>query len=415
VRRSLSVALRTPELRRRLAFTAFVLSVYRLGAWVPAPGANPSPNASSGGGSGLFSLLNLLSGSSLQRLSIFALGIIPYVTASIIVQLLTAAVPWLEALQKEGEAGQARLNQFTRVATVGLAAAQATGYVYLFNQQGTIHVNLGRAVLIVVTLIAGTTLLMWLGEQITKRGIGNGVSILIFASILAAAPTGIHAWTTGSPTEKLFFPLAALGVLTAVVFFQEGQRKIPIQYARRVVGRREVGGGSTYMPLRVNSAGVVPVIFAAALLAVPPTLAGIVPSTAGFMNRHFQTGGYAYLSVEMILILSFTFFYTAVQFNPVDQADSLRRSGGYVPGVRPGPPTAFYLDRVLSRLTVFGGLFLASVAVAPCLLVHYAGFSAATSRALGGTSVLIVAGVALDAMRQIEAQMVSRSYDGFLK
>ena len=406
--------LRTPELRRRLAFTASVLAVYRLGSWVPAPGVNSS-GTTNGGSSALFSLLNLLSGSSLQRLSIFALGIVPYVTASITVQLMTALVPRLEELQKEGEAGQARLNQITRVMTVGLATVQAAGYVFLFNKQGTIHVDAGRAVLIVITLITGTTLLMWLGEQITKRGIGNGVSILIFASILAAAPTGIRAWSTGSPTEKLFFPLAALAVLTTVVFFQEGQRKIPIQYARRFVGRRQVGGDSTYMPLRVNSAGVVPVIFAAAILAVPPTLAGVVPSTSGFMNRYFQTGGYLYLTVELVLILVFTFVYTAVQFNPIDQADSLRRSGGYVPGIRPGPPTARYLDRVLSRLTVFGGIFLASVAVAPCLLVHYAGFSAATSRALGGTSVLIVAGVALDAMRQIEAQMLAHRYDGFLR
>jgi preprotein translocase subunit SecY len=303
--------LRTPELRRRLAFTGFVLSVYRLGAWIPAPGVNSSANTNGGGNSALFSLLNLLSGSSLQRLSIFALGIVPYVTASIAVQLMTALSPRLEALQKEGEAGQARLNQITRVSTIGLATAQAAGYVYLFNKQGTIHIDGGRAVLIVITLVAGTTLLMWLGEQVTRRGIGNGVSILIFASILAAAPTGIHAWTTGSTTEKLFFPLAALGVLTAVVFFQEGQRRIPIQYARRSADRRQIDGGSTYMPLRVNSAGVVPVIFAAAILAVPPTLASIIPSTSGFMNRYFQSGGYLYLSVELVLILAFTFFYTA--------------------------------------------------------------------------------------------------------
>jgi preprotein translocase subunit SecY len=407
-------ALKTPELRRRLGFTALVLSIYRLGSWVPAPGVNSSGNTN-GGGSALFSLLNLLSGSSLQRLSIFALGIVPYVTASITVQLMTALVPRLEELQKEGEAGQARLNQLTRVMTVSLAAVQAAGYVFLFNQQGTINVDVGRAVLIVVTLITGTTLLMWLGEQITKRGIGNGVSILIFASILAAAPTGIRAWTAGSPIEKLFFPLAALGVLTAVVFFQEGQRKIPIQYARRFVGRRQVGGDSTYMPLRVNSAGVVPVIFAAAMLAFPPTIAGFVPQTAGFVNRYIQPATWPYLGGEAMLIIVFAFIYTGIHFNPVDQADNLRKQGGYVPGIRPGPPTARYLDRVLSRLTLPGAIFLALVAVLPCVFIHYGGFSQATARALGGTSVLIVVGVALDTLRQMESQMMGQSHQGFLK
>jgi preprotein translocase subunit SecY len=410
-------AVRVPELRRRVLFTAAILAVYRLGSWLPAPGVDPNAvgNFLNSKGSTIFGLLNLLSGSSLSRLSLFALGIVPYVTASIVVQLLTTVLPRFEQLQKEGEAGYAKLNQYTRYATVALAAAQATGYTYLFRHEGAIQLDGGRFVIVVVTLTTGMTVLMWLGEQISKRGVGNGISILIFASILASAPTGIRAWLNGTATEKLFFPIAALLVLVTVVFVQEGQRKIPIQYARRMVGRRMTSGASTYMPLRVNMAGVIPVIFAAALLALPPTLAGFVPSTTQFINRHVQPGTASYLAGEALLIIVFTFVYTAVQFNPLDQADNLRKHGGYVPGIRPGQPTAGYLDRVLTRLTLPGALFLAAVAVTPCIFIHHAGFSEATSRALGGTSVLIVVGVALDTMRQMESQLMARRYEGFLK
>jgi preprotein translocase subunit SecY len=410
-------AVRVRELRRRLLFTAMILAAFRVGSWLPAPGVDPGAvsNFVNSKGSTIFGLLNLLSGSSLSRLSLFALGIVPYVTASIGVQLLTAAVPRLEQLQRQGEVGYATLNQYTRYATVAFAAAQASGYAYLFRHEGAIHLNAGRFVIVVLTLTAGTTLLMWFGEQITKRGVGNGISILIFASILASAPTGIRAWLNGSATEHLFFPIAALLVLVSVVFVQEGLRKIPIQYARRVVGGRTTAGASTYMPLRVNMAGVIPVIFAAALLALPPTLAGFAPSTTQFVNRYVQPGTFTYLAGEALLIVAFTFFYTAVQFNPRDHADDLRKFGGYIPGIRPGPPTAGYLDRVLSRLTLSGALFLAAVAVTPCIFIHHAGFSQATSRALGGTSVLIVVGVALDTMRQMESQMMVRRHDGFLK
>jgi len=410
-------AARVPELRRRLLFTATILAVYRFGSWLPAPGVDPgaATNFVNSKGSTIFGLLNLLSGSSLSRLSVFALGIVPYVTASIVVQLLTAVLPRLEQLQKEGEAGYATLTQYTRYLTVAFAAAQATGYTYLFRHEGAIRLDAGRFVIVVLTLTAGTTLLMWLGEQITKRGVGNGVSILIFASILSSAPTGIRAWLNGSPTERLYFPIAAVLVLVTVVFVQEGLRKIPIQYAKRMAGRRTTAGASTYMPLRVNMAGVIPVIFAAALLAFPPTLSGFVPSTTQFVNRYVRPGTFSYLAGEALLIVVFTFFYTAVQFNPLDQADNLRKYGGYIPGIRPGPPTARYLDRVLTRLTLPGALFLAAVAVAPCIFISHAGFSQATSRALGGTSVLIVVGVALDTMRQMESQMMSRSYEGFLR
>jgi preprotein translocase subunit SecY len=415
----LANAWRVPELRRRVLFTAMILALYRLGSWMPAPGVDSKSIqdffSSGGRGSSIFGLLNLFSGSALARFSIFALGIMPYVTASIILQLLTVVIPKLEQLQKEGESGYAKINQYTRYLTVGLAAAQSTGYAFLFRRENVLQANSGRIVLIVLTLTAGTTLLMWMGELITKRGVGNGISLLIFASILATAPAGVVAWYNGGPMEKLFFPLIALGIIVAVVFIQEGQRRIPIQYAKRMVGRRMTAGGSTYMPLRVNMAGVIPIIFAAAIMAFPPTIAEFFPTTATFINRHFQPSNFSYLLLEGLLIIIFTYFYTAVQFNPVDQADNLRKYGGYIPGIRPGPPTAQYLDRVLTRLTLPGSLYLALVAVLPSLFIRYGGFSQATSRALGGTSVLIVVGVALDTMRQMESQMMMRSYEGFLK
>ncbi len=413
----LANAWRVPELRRRILFTFFVLALYRLGSWIPAPGVNSSAIKDYFGtrGGTLLSFLNVFSGGALAQFSLFALGIMPYVTASIILQLMTVVIPQLSELQKEGEAGYARINQYTRYLTVGLAAAQALGYSILFRNQHVLSANAGRLVLIVVTLTCGTTALMWLGEQITKRGIGNGISILIFASILTSAPLGISAWYNGGPTEKIFFPLIALAVVSSVVFVQEGQRKIPIQYAKRMVGRRMTSGGATYLPLRVNMAGVIPVIFAAALLAFPQTIATYLKGTQNFVNNHFQTGSLLYLGVEALMIIVFTYFYTAVQFNPVDQADNLRKYGGYIPGIRPGPPTAKYLDSVLTRLTLPGSIFLATVAVLPSVFIRYGGFSQATSRALGGTSVLIAVGVALDTMRQMESQMMMRNYEGFLK
>jgi preprotein translocase subunit SecY len=413
----LANAWRVPELRRRVLFTGLILALYRLGSWMPAPGvdSNAIKNYFGGQGGTVLGLLNLFSGGALAQFSLFALGIMPYVTASIILQLLTVVIPQLEALQKEGEAGTAKINQYTRYLTVALAAAQALGYAFLFRNQNVLQANAGRMVLIIVTLTVGTVLLMWMGEQITKRGIGNGISILIFASILTSLPLGVTAWWNGGPMERIFFPLVALAIVASVVFVQEGQRKIPIQYAKRMVGRRMTSGGSTYLPLRVNMAGVIPVIFAAAVLAFPPTMAQYFPATQDFVNTYFQPGDWLYLMIEGGMIIVFTFFYTAVQFNPVDQADNLRKHGGYIPGIRPGPPTAQYLDRVLTRLTLPGSLYLAAVAVAPSLFIRYGGFSQANARALGGTSVLIAVGVALDTMRQMESQMMMRNYEGFLR
>jgi preprotein translocase subunit SecY len=413
----LTNAWRVPEIRRRVLFTAMILAVYRLGSWIPVPGVDSAAIEQyfSGQGGTILGLLNIFSGGALSQFALFALGIMPYVTASIILQLMTVVIPRLEQLQKEGEGGYAKINQYTRYLTVVLAALQALGYSYLFNRQGALELNAGRLVLIVISLTAATTLLMWMGELITKRGIGNGISLLIFASILAGLPGGIRAWNSGGPFEKIMFPLIAITIIVAVVYVQEGQRRIPIQYAKRMVGRRMTSGGSTYMPLRVNMAGVIPIIFAAAIMAFPPTVGQFFPTTQGFVNEHFLPTDLSYLLLQGLLIVIFTYFYTAVQFNPVDQADNLRKYGGYIPGIRPGPPTAQYLDRVLTRLTLPGSLYLALVATLPTLFIRYGGFSQATSAALGGTSILIVVGVALDTMRQMESQMMMRHYEGFLK
>jgi len=356
-----------------------------------------------------------MSGGALSKFSLFALGIMPYITASIIMQLMTAAVPQLERIQKEGESGQAKITQYTRYFTLVLSFIQAVGWTYLFHRQHVLPGNAGRYMLIILTLTAGSMLLMWMGELITKRGVGNGISLLVFASIISGLYGGLTVWINGNSTERLFFPILVILVIVAVVFVQEGQRKIPIQYAKRVVGRRMTSGGSTYMPLRVIMAGVIPVIFAAAIMSFPPTIALFFPNTQHFINLHFRPTGNLYISLEALLIIGFTFFYTAVQFNPLDQADNLRKNGGYVPGIRPGPPTAQYFDRVMTRLTLPGSLFLALIAIFPVFVIKYAGFSHASSRALGGTSILIVVGVALDTMRQMESQMMARSYEGFLK
>jgi len=415
----LANAWRVPELRRRVLFTAGVLAVYRFGSIIPAPGVSQSALKNVFGGSqgnGVLGLLNLFSGSALSHFALFALGIMPYVTASIILQLMTVVVPKLEQLQKEGEAGYAKITQYTRYLTICLAAAQATGYSFLFKHFKALpNANAGRLIIIILTLTAGTALLMWMGEQITKRGVGNGISIIIFASILSYAPAGISGWINGGTTARLFFPLVALGIVVSVVFVMEGQRRIPVQYARRQLGNRQTSGGSTYMPLSVVMAGVIPIIFAAAILALPQTIGSFKPAWNNWLTLNFGQGSWKYLAAEAAMIFIFTFFYTSVQFNPVDQADNLRKYNGYIPGIRPGPPTAAYLDRVLTRLTFFGALFLAAVAVSPSIFIAHFHFNAATYRALGGTSVLIVVGVALQTMRQMESQMVMRHYEGFLR
>jgi preprotein translocase subunit SecY len=416
-------AFRIADLRKKIAFTAAMMAIYRFGAYIPAPGINIDAVKgiqSQFGGSNVLGFLNLFSGGSLSRFAIFALGIMPYITASIILQLLQVVVPSLEKLKNEGEVGQQKITQYTRYLTVGLAFAQSIGYVFLFrtfasdaNTKVINNFNIGSVLLIVLTLTAGTVFVMWLGELITQRGIGNGISLMIFASIVARIPHGVNAWWN-NPDQvfKVMMPLIALAVIAAIVFIQEGQRRIPVQYAKRVVGRRMAGGGSTYLPLRVNMAGVIPVIFAASLMAFPPTIGELIHSKAARdFSVFFNPNGTAYIIGESILIVLFTYFYTAVTFNPVEQADNLKKYGGFIPGVRPGRPTAEYLDRILARLTFPGALYLAAVAALPTVLIN----QTSANFFFGGTSILIVVGVALDTMKQLEAQLMMRNYEGFLK
>src|SRR5271163_4691722 len=364
-------AFQVADIRKKLAFTAAMLLIYRFGSHIPVPGVNlTAVNAiqKSFGGSNILGFLNLFSGGSLSRLALFALGIMPYITASIILQLLQVVVPSLEKLSKEGEVGQARITQYTRYLTVGLAFAQSIGYVFLFHSlqtSGGIPVfnsfNAGSIFVVVISMTAGTILLMWFGELITNRGIGNGISLLIFASIVSRLPSGIQSWwQSNDQVFKVMMPFIVLAVVAGIVFVQEGQRRIPVQYAKRVIGRRMTEGGQTYLPLRVNMAGVIPVIFAASLMAIPPTIGQLIhTSWAQSVSDFFTPNGWHYVLGESIFIIIFTYFYTAVTFNPVDQAENLKKYGGFIPGVRPGRPTAEFLDRILARLTLPGALFLA--------------------------------------------------------
>ena len=413
---------RVPEIRKKLAFTALMLLIYRFGAHIPAPGIDIEvldgikDSFNDGGALGL---LNLVSGGSLQNFAIFALGVMPYITASIILQLMTVVVPSLEKLRKEGEVGQQKITQYTRYLTVGLAFAQSIGFVFVMRSQAAggqellESFTLGHVFVVVTTLTAGCVFIMWLGELITQRGIGNGISLMIFASIVSGLPSGIGSWwQSGDQVFKVMMPFVCLAVIAAVVYIQEGQRRIPVQYAKRVVGQRMTGGGSTYLPLRVNMAGVIPVIFAASIMAFPPTLGQISDANwARDVSAFFQAQSMPYVIGESIFIILFTYFYTAVTFNPVEQADNLKKYGGFIPGVRPGRPTAEYLDRILARLTLPGAFYLAAVAALPTLLLA----QTSTNIAFGGTSLLIVVGVALDTMKQLEAQMMMRNYEGFLK
>jgi preprotein translocase subunit SecY len=421
---SLANAWKIPELRTRLLFTFAMLAAYRLGAYIPLPGVRPDVL---GGGlqtsNPITGLFGTFTGGAFNNFSVFSLGIMPYITAAIVMQLMTVAIPRLQELAKEGETGQQKITQYTRYFTLALALVQSVAMVFFFRSAqgggalaGTTPVEILVAV---VTLTTGVMLTMWFGELISQRGLGNGISLIITASILSRAPQAVQALReNGDVLTVVVLALLAIIIVAAIVFVNEGQRRIPITYAKRQVGRKMSQGGTTYLPLKVNMAGVIPIIFASSLLLFPVVLGQLASrgdpnSFLGRLSTFFDPGNAPYLILYALLIIMFTYFYTAVQFNPVEHADNLKKSGGYVPGYRPGQPTAIYLNNVLTRITLFGALFLAVVAVLPYFISDALGLG--TTIFLGGTSMLIVVGVSLDTVRQLESQLMMRNYEGFLR
>jgi preprotein translocase subunit SecY len=410
------------ELRKRLLFTLGMLAVYRFGIYVTTPGVDRQAMQNVVSQGSLLGLLNFFSGGAFEQLSIFALGIMPYVSASIILQLMTVVVPSLEKLQKEGELGRRKITQYTRYLTIVLAALQGYGistYLESLRDPNGISVvaepGWGFRLMTMISLAAGTAFIMWMGEQITERGVGNGISLIIFAGIVARVPSALYntwrAYRTGGQISELgILVLIAIMVVVigAIVFVERGQRRIPIQYAKRVVGRKLYGGQSTHLPLKVNTSGVIPPIFASSLLLMPATLGGWFPAIGGLANE-LQAGGWTYNTLYVVLIVFFAYFYTAVTFNPVDVADNLKKYGGYIPGIRPGKKTADYIDFVLSRITFGGALYLAAICVLPSVLTSEFNIQFY----FGGTSLLIVVGVALDTVQQIEGHLITRHYEGF--
>jgi preprotein translocase subunit SecY len=419
---ALKNAFKIPDLRRRILFTLALIGIYRLGAHVPVPGINISALKKLFEEAPLLGFLDLFAGGALSNFAIFALGIMPYITASIIMQLLTVVIPTVEQWAKEGELGQRKITQWTRYLTLMLALVQSAGLTIFFERQlraagVAITLSLGAKALIVLTLVAGTALIMWLGELITQRGIGNGMSLLIFISIIARMPEAtVSTAHIGGAFMVTMVILILLAIIVSINFIELGQRRIPVQYAKRIVGRKVYGGQSTYIPLKVNSAGVIPIIFAASVLLFPATVAQFFP------GKFFQTltnwlspGSVFYLSIYAALIIFFTYFYTAIIFNPIDIADNMKKYGGFIPGVRPGKPTAVYIDRILTRITLPGSIFLAAIAVIPNILFVLFNIPFFRSGEFGGTSLLIMVGVALETMKQLESQLLMRHYEGFLK
>jgi len=418
--------MRIPELRARILFTFGMLAVYRIGCVVVTPGINPAVirDFFSQMQGTVFGLFNLFSGGAMEQLSIFALGIMPYISATIIFQLLTVVIPALEALKKEGEQGQKKIQQWSRYATIVLALFQSFLMALAlesgqFGEGAVMNPGWGFRLTTMVTLTAGTAFIMWLGEQVTERGIGNGISLIIFSGIVVSIPSGLSQLVDMVRTDE-FTPLEVIllfglivGVVGAVVFVERGQRRIPIQHARRAVGRRVAQGGMSYFPLRVNSAGVIPPIFASSLLMFPLTVRQFSdnPAVQSFIDRFLNPGDWTYNVVYVGLIIFFCFFYTAIIINPVDVSENIKRSGGYIPGVRPGKNTADYIDRVLSRLTFVGALYVSIICVLPVILSTRMN----VPFYFGGTALLIVVGVSLDTVGQIDAHMVSRHYEGFVK
>jgi preprotein translocase subunit SecY len=435
-------AFRTPDLRKKLLFTVAIIAVYRLGATLPSPGVSYGNvqkclDTMESEGNGVFQLLNLFSGGALLSLSVFALGIMPYITASIILQLLTVVIPRLEQLRKEGQAGQAKITQYTRYLTLALGILQASAFValarsgQLFNgmctefpiiPEGTGLPTWLTLTTLVITMTAGTGVVMWLGELITDRGVGNGMSVLIFTSISARLPS--EGWSIKTSKGWDMFGLVivlVLVVITLVVFIEQAQRRIPVQYAKRMIGRRMYGGTSTYIPLKVNQAGVIPIIFASSLLYLPQlALQFFDQNNAGdvyawVQNNLANPASPTYIAVYFLLIIFFTYFYVSITFNPTEVADNMKKYGGFVPGIRPGKPTADYLDFILSRITLPGALYLGLISILPNFFFIWLDNQQYQNFPFGGTAVLIMVGVGLETVKQIESQLMQRNYEGFLR
>jgi preprotein translocase subunit SecY len=432
--RAFGNAFKVPDLRKKILFTLLIIGVYRLGSHIPAPGIDvtAAQQFASQAQGGVFQLLALFSGGALTQMAVFALGIMPYITSSIIMQLLTVVIPKLEQWSKEGEAGHKKITQWTRYLTVLLAVLQSTTFAFLFHNgfNGTVTDAAGnpidlfppntfgpmRVFLVVISLTAGTAFIMWLGELITQRGIGNGMSILIFTSIVSTLPTEGKS-ILDAKGWPVFITVCAAGllVIVAIVAMEQGQRRIPVQYAKRVVGRRMYGGSSTYIPLKVNQAGVIPIIFASSVMSIPQFISQAI-DPGGFRsfleNFVINQRSIFYMAVYGMLVVFFTYFYTAISFNPVEVADNMKKYGGFIPGIRPGRQTADYLDRILTRITLPGSLFIAAIALLPSAVLAFAGIR---QLPFGGTSILITVGVSLETMKQIESQLTMRHYEGFLK
>jgi preprotein translocase subunit SecY len=430
-------AFRTPDLRKKLLFTIGIIALFRFGAAVPTPGISEKAitfcagvASSNGASQGVYQLINLLSGNALLRMSVFALGIMPYITASIILQLLTVVIPRLEALKQEGQSGQAKITQYTRYLTIGLGVLQSTGYVELArsgrlfpscNQNLIPNPSIFTIATMVVTMVSGTAVIMWMGELITDRGVGNGMSILIFTQVIAVIPGGLlEIYRTKSAFVTGITVVVLVAIVAFVVFMEQAQRRIPVQYAKRMVGRRMYGGTSTYIPLKVNQAGVIPVIFASSLLYIPQLAASLFGNQTkpqgwvAWIDRYLvSSSSTLYLALFFLLIVGFTYFYVSITFNPTEVADNMKKYGGFIPGIRPGRPTAEYLNYVLTRLTAPGSLYLAVIGLIP--MVAFALMNVSNQIPFGGTSLLIMVGVGLDTVKQIESQLQQRNYEGFLR
>lgn len=415
---TLANAWKIPDLRRKLIFTLAMLAIFRIGSFIPVPGMNTAQISELVAKGGLIGFFDVISGGAFANFAVFAMNITPYINASIIMQLLTVAIPKLEALAKEGEDGRKKIAQYIRYGTVILGFIQAIA-LSIGLRSYLLDTGFWTIALVAVSLTAGTAFLMWLGEMINEKGIGNGISLIIFAGIVSRIPLGLNKIYQLFMNKSInifqiaFFLICAIAIIMAVVMVQEGQRRIPVQYAKRVVGRKMYGGQSSHIPLKVNSAGVIPVIFAMSLISFPSQIAAFFPNSATYriFNDWLGWGTLPHAILYALLIIGFTYFYTAIQFNPTEVAENIKKYGGFIPGIRPGKPTADFIMKSLNKITLVGALFLAAIACVPIFLVKLSGIDIA----FGGTSLLIVVGVALDFIKQVESQMVMRNYQGFLK